>query len=338
LLPTILLVTSAGDVATDQLAAHIDTTKFRIHRLNWDEYLSGMTVRLNTQGEFRFTHDATPLDCEHVCAVHLRRWPTIWVEPGTMSIGFQELLYYSQNVAFNDALLALLETALPNTYWMSHPAAYTLADNKVAVLQLAAKYGLRIPATIITTSPATLREFSHEHEPHKICYKLTSSVAPWVRYNDADTEKELVGIYTNIVTEQQLDHADLLTKSPALFQTYIEKQHELRITFVAGEFFTCKIDSQASSIANIDWRRYDIPHTPHTQETLPACIAASLTNLMRHIGLEYGCIDMILGADGEYYFLEVNPTGAYRWIELLTNMPITSAIANALMNHGAART
>lgn len=36
---------------------------------------------------------------------------------------------------------------------------------------------------------------------------------------------------------------------------------------------------------------------------------------MQAMNLVFGCIDMVRGADGEYYFLEVNEQGQFLWIE-----------------------
>jgi beta-lactam-binding protein with PASTA domain len=37
--------------------------------------------------------------------------------------------------------------------------------------------------------------------------------------------------------------------------------------------------------------------------------------------------------DGQYVFLESNPRGQYLWIEDYTGMPITEAIADAVMHY-----
>lgn len=51
---------------------------------------------------------------------------------------------------------------------------------------------------------------------------------------------------------------------------------------------------------------------------------------MEDCGLAYGAIDMIVTPQGKYIFLEVNPSGQYGWIEALTKMPISKAIAETL--------
>ena len=40
---------------------------------------------------------------------------------------------------------------------------------------------------------------------------------------------------------------------------------------------------------------------------------------------------MIVTPDGEYIFLEINPAGQWLWIEELTKLPITEALADLLV-------
>jgi biotin carboxylase len=51
---------------------------------------------------------------------------------------------------------------------------------------------------------------------------------------------------------------------------------------------------------------------------------------MRQLGLLFGTIDMKLTDEGEHVFLEVNPQGQFLYIEILTGMPIASAVADFL--------
>lgn len=51
--------------------------------------------------------------------------------------------------------------------------------------------------------------------------------------------------------------------------------------------------------------------------------------LLKSLGLRFGGIDLAV-SDGEYYFLEVNPTGEWAWLVDATALPIDEAIAGAL--------
>jgi glutathione synthase/RimK-type ligase-like ATP-grasp enzyme len=57
-------------------------------------------------------------------------------------------------------------------------------------------------------------------------------------------------------------------------------------------------------------------------------------NLMKRLHLVFGCIDMIRTHDGQYVFLEINPSGQWGWIEQFTGLPITKALASLLAKGG----
>lgn len=69
----------------------------------------------------------------------------------------------------------------------------------------------------------------------------------------------------------------------------------------------------------------------HKAHALPDKTSGKLLSLMEHLGLVFGCIDMILTPEDEYIFLEVNPAGQWGWIEKLTGMPITDALTDMLI-------
>jgi glutathione synthase/RimK-type ligase-like ATP-grasp enzyme len=63
---------------------------------------------------------------------------------------------------------------------------------------------------------------------------------------------------------------------------------------------------------------------------LPACLSLKLTTLVRELGLVYGAVDLVENRDHEILFLEVNSMGQWLWIEDLTGLPISQAIARHL--------
>jgi hypothetical protein len=55
---------------------------------------------------------------------------------------------------------------------------------------------------------------------------------------------------------------------------------------------------------------------------------------MQHLGLVYGAIDLRLTPENEYVFLEVNPSGQYLFVELLTGVPLSDRMAHCLAHQG----
>ncbi|MNS34319.1 RimK-like ATP-grasp domain protein [compost metagenome] len=120
-------------------------------------------------------------------------------------------------------------------------------------------------------------------------------------------------------------------ENPIFLQKYINKKYEVRYTVVDKEHFVCKIDSQKSEISKIDWRRYDLQNTPHSIIQPPEEIKRSINKMMKEFNLVYGALDFIVSEDDSWYFLEINPSGQYLWIEDLTGLEITNSIKNYLV-------
>jgi glutathione synthase/RimK-type ligase-like ATP-grasp enzyme len=116
-----------------------------------------------------------------------------------------------------------------------------------------------------------------------------------------------------------------------ILQAYVPKQLELRITVVGQQIFAAEIHSQQTHHTRHDWRRYDLSNTPHFPHELPLEVSERCIQLVNRLELCYGAIDMILTPDGQYVFLELNPSGQYGWIEQETGLPISSAICDFLM-------
>ena len=53
---------------------------------------------------------------------------------------------------------------------------------------------------------------------------------------------------------------------------------------------------------------------------------------MKHIGLNTGSIDMIKSVDGNYYFLEVNPSGQFGMTSFPCNYNLHEKVADYLIN------
>lgn len=51
---------------------------------------------------------------------------------------------------------------------------------------------------------------------------------------------------------------------------------------------------------------------------------------MAALGLRYGAIDMIVDPAGTHWLLEANPNGQFGFIEHITGMPLSAAVATAL--------
>ena len=56
--------------------------------------------------------------------------------------------------------------------------------------------------------------------------------------------------------------------------------------------------------------------------SLPEQVEASLLRLMDRFGINFASLDMILTPEGEFVFLELNPNGAWLWLEFELGLPL----------------
>lgn len=217
-------------------------------------------------------------------------------------------------------------TAADQILWMNGPLTTRLLEfNKPLQLRVANRCGLSIPETLITNKPEEVLAAFEQWSGQMAIKTFGSKVS--------DLDGQGLGIYTNRVHRQDLEkYAEEVRLGPVLVQRYVPKYLELRITIVGHKIFTCAIHSQDSPRTQDDWRRYDFERVKHRPYLLPAEIQAKLLKFMKELRLVFGAIDMILTPEKEHVFLEVNPSGQWGWIEKLTGMPISEAIAETLAN------
>lgn len=212
-----------------------------------------------------------------------------------------------------------LITILENVPWINPFENEKKIDgNKMLQLKIAQKNKLHIPKTLFSNDETKITTFFHEYCKGKMVAKLHGVIT-----KSMDGENFLS---TTIIDENSLEHISDIAYCPMIFQPYIEKEYELRIIYVDGEFFTGKINNSE----NADWRIANENYFWSVYE-IPEKIKASLTLMMKEIGLCLGAIDMIKGKDGKYYFLEVNPQGEWGMLQKELNFPIAERIADYLI-------
>ncbi len=315
----ILIVTNKIDAHADMVIGRFHETKTSFFRLNTEDFLCAHEINLalsNDSWRGRLRGTVRGLEVEDVDSIWYRRPKKV---SGLQKAGGDDALKFVQREV--EVVLSGLWDILDDRFWMNHPRQNSMAENKIGQLRAARRIGLETPESIITTSPEEALDFIRLHGD-VIVKPLGGG---FVRHgNEANL------IYTNRIVEQNLLHIDSVRECPTFLQAYVPKSFELRITFISGRFFACKIDSQKSEKTKDDWRRYDFSAVAHSPYRLPEDIRDELARLMLYFGLNFGAIDMIVTPGGKYVFLEVNPNGQWGWIEHLTGMPISQCIAETL--------
>ncbi|MEM1390383.1 MAG: MvdC/MvdD family ATP grasp protein [Pseudomonadota bacterium] len=187
--------------------------------------------------------------------------------------------------------------------------------NKPYQLTLAQKAGLTVPDTLISNDPADVERF-YEHSADGLIFKVLSN------YGGLQTP------FTQNLTDDMLQNLASLQSSPCLFQQRILGGHDLRITVVDDQIFPCEIHISAEA-AKVDWR-ID-PNSQTFAHKLDPELAQKLLHFHKLAGLRYGAYDFRQDEKGTYWFLEVNSAGQYLWLETEADLPISAALADALI-------
>ena len=318
---TVLLLTHSGDFYNvDLVAAALAHKGVRSIRFNTDLFPSRVKVAARA-GDDRpahlFTENGDVVSADEVRAVWARK---LW--PPRMDHDLDER-YRSMCVTESVAALEGFFDALHSARWINDLDRQRDADNKQRQLRLATRAGLRVPRTLVTNDAAAARQFFVETEGE--------TVAKLLRPLDVSMEAVNPFVYTNRLREDDLAALDGLRHSPMVFQEFIPKAYELRVACVGGQTFAGALDATGTSRGHTDWRLAAPEECRWQKGQLPAEVASSLQVLMSELGLVFGAVDLICTPSGEHVFLEVNPSGEWGMLERDLGLPISQAIAEALL-------
>jgi glutathione synthase/RimK-type ligase-like ATP-grasp enzyme len=195
----------------------------------------------------------------------------------------------------------------------NNPDRERAASRKPYQLKVAHELGLRVPRTLITTSAAAAAEFVEQqgHVIHKVF-----------------TGTDLMMADTRPMRPE--DVADLwrLQYAPVILQEYLELSREFRVEVIENDCFVSEIRIENPK-AHYDWRLdEDYRCTP---ATLPDDLLTRLVQLTRALGLSSGAVDLRETPDGVPYFLEINPTGQFLFLEIYAGLPVGERFCRMLL-------
>jgi MvdC family ATP-grasp ribosomal peptide maturase len=323
----VLLLTHSGDFYTVDLVAHaLEDMGVRPIRFNTDLFPS--LVKLSARaGDERAAHlfleTGERISAEQVRAVWARK---LWSP--RMANDLDERY---RSMCINESVAALdgFLDALYSARWVNDLDRERDAENKQRQLRLATRAGLRVPRTLVTNDPVAARQFFAETE--------RQTVAKLLRPLNVSMNADKPFVYTNRVREEDLAGAEALRHSPMVFQELIPKAYELRVAWVAGETFAGALDTTSMSRGHTDWRCAAPAECRWQNAQVPTEVAGSLKSLMSELGLVFGAVDLICTPSGEHIFLEVNPSGEWGMLERDLGLPISQAIAKALLDDNRPR-
>jgi len=307
-------MSTAVDLATDTVVRCLERRGTRVTRLDTETY------PYKRGASFFVSEENVRVGWGEIGAVWYRRVRSP-AKPDGMSSGIHDYCCHEAQGFLVGSVLGLCAPT------MSDPARVWAAENKMFQLRVARDVGLRTPKTIVTNEPAVVRDF----------YGITGGamIVKPLRSGYVEVDGEERAVFTNRVLKEHLDQADSARLCPAIYQEFVDKTCDVRVTVVGGKLFVAEIDSQSDPDAVVDWRRTSNPRLPHRDAALPDLLAAQVGELMDRLGLAFGALDFVRAKSGEYLFLEVNPNGQWLWLEDFLGFEISESVAGWLTDRAA---
>lgn len=232
----------------------------------------------------------------------------------------------------NEVLLGLY-ALLRNVTWINDPFTTRIAHRKMLQLHVAAQAGFATPRSLITNDPKAALRFAEEIGVD-LAIKSLGAISVMTPLPGSAIQ---YGIFTRRVSAAELALVKgKIASMPTLYQEFIDKAFELRITVVGRRIFSCRINHRSDDITAHDYR-FDTKNLKHEPWECPE-LTERIHSYMDSFGLNFGCFDILVSKTGEALFIECNVNGQWLWVENLTGMPIGQAIAELLMATAAPKT
>ena len=314
----VLVVTHSRDPIDRALAAiarRATPVRLDVDRLATDAGFTMVQEASGSRATARTVAGAVPLDA--LRAVWLRRF----AEP-TLPDAIPEHVQRGIRQETRAALLGWL-AALPAPT-MDPRALRRDEQRKALTLRVAGEEGFAVPRTLHTTRVDAARAFVASCPDGAVTKVLTSFAL--------QREGQEQVVFTNTVTEVDLDRVGDLRWCPMTLQERVIKARELRVTIVGPRVLACEADTANIPGAEVDFRRAGRRVAPTWRPvTLPDEVQERLIRVMTRLGLNYGAADILVDRDGRHVLLEVNASGEYLLYDAVWEGAISEAIAEHLV-------
>lgn len=195
--------------------------------------------------------------------------------------------------------------------WVNSPQAIDEHFYKGYQLRLMAEAGIRVPKTLITNDPESLLAF-YEAQNREVIFKPVAGGAHTEKLAEAD------------FSDERLNE---LSKSPVQFQEFVPGM-DIRVYVIGTHAFAAEIQS-----AVLDFR--NDPGAPIVPITLPDSVIEDCFTVKKALGYQFTGIDIRRTPDGEYVFLEGNPSPMFIHFENTSGYPLSDTLVKLLMEGAA---
>ncbi|MCX6728061.1 MAG: hypothetical protein NTX11_04600 [Candidatus Saccharibacteria bacterium] len=234
---SILIAASNYDEhAYGPVTAILDSKGFNVVTYLTDKALSGeddFHVYVNEDAEVQLAYNGQPIDVENIGAAWFRK--LLAFEPIT-SDPTKKLYINSEILHLHDTIWDLY----PDNLWLNSPNNIKRADRKIRQLQVAKLAGFTIPPTIISSTWENIEQNLMPNYDEDIIVKTIRGII-----NDEETIK---AHFTTVLTHEQiLAMKNSVSPYLGLYQPFIDKLREWRVTVVGNDVHSASIETDLAA-------------------------------------------------------------------------------------------
>ena len=309
----LLIVSIHDDVHAQSVRRTLGDDRCLIWNPDWDDKLTLAVEFGNEPPNGGVRTGQGVIDMERISAVWYRR--PISAMPRRL---FRTESYFVARERDDglEALLLMLQLNKVPVYNM--PSANYASTAKPLQYSMATGCGLKIPDTLITNSPAAVRNFLAGHE---------RCILKGVSLSGLETDDKHYAVFVHEINDEILASMDhRLPQCPVTVQELIDWSSAARILIIDEQIW-CFTTDRAD---RLDWRT-DLDANWRLSR-IPSGIESSLIKLHRSMNLRYGCVDMLIDASGVWWFLETNANGQWLWLEEASGYPLSRNVGLSFLD------
>ncbi len=218
------------------------------------------------------------------------------------------------------AVISLIECL--DLFQLDPLEAVEAAPVKARQGQLARRFGLEVPRTLVSNDADTIRAFARRCGGELIAKMLESGS---VLLQGADG---LEPYPTTLLSADDLESLDGIALSPMIFQERIPRRLEARVTVVGHDVFVAAVEGGEAVDVRTD---PSLIAGLRPYVGVPERVRAGLLAMLDHLGLNFGTFDLILTPEGRWVFLEMNTVSFFDHVERNAGLPISESVSELLL-------
>lgn len=252
-------------------------------------------------------------------------FPVVWIRDFDTTLMSFDFLGRDQEMAkrfcyeqWNDSYQILISSL--KSEWINRPEANFKAINRLAQLMTAKECGFKIPETLLTNNAKVASEFYRDNNGEVVMKA--------VHHHSIEIKGKVYYMYTRFLTKDDFLKLRDIVYAPCILQKRLYKKSEIRVTIIDKDIFAAELVCEMIPACQEDIHRYGISRIPKKIVKLDSRTEKACLKIMSKFDLKYCTFDFILDKNDELFFLEINPTGDWYWIEHETKMPITDTMVS----------